>query len=295
MIMRNSIRGALLPLVASVLLAACSSTPRTAEPSHGSEGSRVSLQRDLRSAADAVLRNESPQAALDAYRQALQMDPADAEAWAGVSQAYRQLGAMREAGAAVQRAVQLRPDNSRVLEAAGLLMASTHRWEIAAGYLQSAVDKGASSWQLFNALGVCADMQSNYAAASTHYAQAIALQPSALLYNNQGYSLYMAHNYGAATTSFESALRLEPKNALAWRNLSLVRMRQGELEGALQAAFKGGEIPAALNDIGYIAMLDGQNPTAKYFFELAIDMAPSKHYPRAQENLQRLAHDTPSP
>lgn len=169
---------------------------------------------------------------------------------------------------------------------------AAHRWAAASEYLQRAVERGANAWPIFNALGICADMQGNYAVASGYYEKAIALQPSALLYNNQGYSLYMAQNYGAAAASFEKALQLEPKNQLAWRNLSLARMRQGELDQALKAAFKGGEIAAALNDVGYVAMLDGKMGSAKFLLELAIQMAPDKRYVRAEQNLQRLAVST---
>ena len=278
----------LFSLAACMLLLGCATSPKTASPAP-LESESASLARGLRDAGDAAVRNGSPRTALEAYLQALEIEPSNADVFAGMSLAYRQLGARPLASSAIQRAVQLRPDDPNLLQAAGLLMTEAHRWELAAPYLQRAVDKGATSWQIFNALGVCADMQANYPAASTYYAQAIALQSSALLYNNQGYSFYMAQNYGAAEKSFEAALGLEPANKLAWRNLALVRMRQGELDEALKAAFKGGDMHSALNDIGYIAMLDGRTSLAKFLFEQAIEVSPTKHYPRAEQNLQRLS------
>lgn len=271
-----------------VLMMGCAATPKVDATSTVDKG-QAQLVSSLRAAGDTALREGSPRIALEAYLQVLQLDRTDAGVFFGLSRAYQQLGAPAEASAAMAQAVRLRPDDPNLLQAAGLLMTEVHRWELAAQYLQRAVDKGATSWQTFNALGICADMQANYPAASTYYAQAISLQSSALLYNNQGYSFYMAQNYGAAEKSFEAALGLEPANKLAWRNLALVRMRQGELDEALKAAFKGGDMHSALNDIGYIAMLDGQTSLAKFLFEQAIEVSPTKHYPRAEQNLQRLS------
>lgn len=281
-----------LSLAVCVLLMGCATTPDT-DDTAPRESESASLARSLREAGDVALRNGSPRTALGAYMQVAQIEPKNADAFARMAVAYRQLDALPAASSAIQRAVQLRPDDAHLLETAGLLMTDIHQWELASQYLQHAFEKGANSWKTLNALGICADMQGNPAVASTYYTQAIALQPSALLYNNQGYSLYMAQNYAAATKSFEAALQLEPANRLAWRNLALVRMRQGNLDEALHAAFKGGDIHSALNDIGYIAMLDGQATLAKFFFEQAIEMAPTKHYARAEQNLQRLAQPSP--
>jgi tetratricopeptide (TPR) repeat protein len=52
-------------------------------------------------------------AAIDAYQQALQFNPSDADLWAGIGITWRLLGQYPEAMVALQKALELNPDHNQ--------------------------------------------------------------------------------------------------------------------------------------------------------------------------------------
>jgi hypothetical protein len=66
-----------------------------------------------------------------------------------------------------------------------------------------------------------------------------------------------------------------------------VRARERDYERALSAMTHAVERHLALNDIGYVAMLDGNYDVAQSFLEEAI-LASPRRYPTAKDNLDEL-------
>ena len=110
---------------------------------------------------------------------------------------------------------------------------------------------------------------------------------AATVLNNRGYSSYLAGNFEAAERDFRSALSADPGYEKAWQNLGLVYARRGEYRTAVATLTRVVEDHVAANDVGYIAMLSGDYPTAERLFAEAIRLSP-RYYQAANENVAEL-------
>ncbi len=134
-----------------------------------------------------------------------------------------------------------------------------------------------------------ADLEKQYDRAAAHYQQALRIRPDQpLVLNNLGYSSYLRGDREVAQQYLEQALRHDPNYPLAWENLGLVHTRRGDYAAAKAAFMRSMTEAQALNNIGYICMLDGRYDKAEEFFKTAIELSPS-YYSMAHENLRRTA------
>lgn len=96
----------------------------------------------------------------------------------------------------------------------------------------------------------------------------------------------MAQDYAEAERLLDEAYARKPTSARIAGNLAVAIAWRGDYERALRIAMRLAEEHVAYNDIGYIAMLRGDNGKAINFFEKAIDKSPS-WFERAAVNLER--------
>ncbi len=192
------------------------------------------------------------------------------------------------AEAAYRWALRVEPKEHSARIALGILRLRQRAYGEARQALETAVDEGARSWRAQNALGVLADLDSRFAAAKKHYENALEINAgSAVILNNLGYSRYLAGDWSGAREALERALAADAEHKLAWRNLGLVHVREGRYEEAL-AAFRHTQPSAeAYNDMGYVAMLDGDAEMAARLFDEAMRVSPT-FYETASENATRV-------
>jgi tetratricopeptide (TPR) repeat protein len=135
--------------------------------------------------------------ALDAYRQALFLDPNNAQAYVGRSRSLHGLKRYKEALLASEQALRLDPNNA-----------------------EAYVNKGEALYGL-----------KRYEEALAAYEQALRLDPSdAVTYNNKGNVLNNLERYEEALAAYEQTLRLDPSDASVYNNKGnvLKQLRRGK-------------------------------------------------------------------
>ena len=191
----------------------------------------------------------------------------------------------RLADLAYRWALQHAPDSALAGTGLGEVLLHRRQYQAAETQLQAVVDAHEKApWRAYNALGIIADMNGEAAKAEQFYQQAlVVVGQSAVVLNNLGYSRYLAGNWVGANEALQAALRADAGYELAWRNLALVKARQGDYDYALEALVRSGQQAEAYNDVGYVSMMSGDYPRALSFFEEAMRLSPA-YYVTASEN-----------
>ena len=151
--------------------------------------------------------------------------------------------------------------------------------------LERAVTFPAVTWKAWNARGVAADYQRDWAMADQSYARAAELAPNrAEILNNSGWSLLARGRWADALQNFERAAAVDPKSPRIAANLELARAALSEELPERRAGESEKDWAARLNDAGVIARVQGNNKKAVAAFTQAIQ-ARSEYYDRAVNNL----------
>jgi len=249
------------------------------------------------SAAEAAARGDKAIAdgdvdrALYFYVEAIGIDPSDKTTLLKIGAIHRDREDARLALAAYRRVLMLEADDVQALEGAGLALLELRELEAAQVLLARAVEHDERRWRAHEGLGVIADLRQEdgwAATAAAHYERALQIQPNAAsVYNNLGYSRYLAGDLDAATAAFQRATALDPGFERAWRNLALVHAKLGDYDEALRILRSIESEAAALNDVGYLAMLEGFYDLAEQYLVDATEASPT-FYRVAYENLDRV-------
>jgi len=147
--------------------------------------------------------------ALDAYEQALHLDPSDAIAWNNKGLALGELKRYEEALTAFEQILHLGPGD-------------------------------AIAWQV---KGFTLENLKHYEEALTAYEQAIRLDPSdAIAWNNKGLALGKLKRYEEALAAYEQVLRLDPNHADTWNNKGFALEKLGRSKEAQQCYEKARQL-----------------------------------------------------
>ncbi|MCT7656288.1 tetratricopeptide repeat protein [Oceanimonas sp. NS1] len=215
-------------------------------------------------------RNNNARAEL-AYRNALREDAKRLDAKEGLALLLIDMKRHREAETLLLEVVKA--DQAR------LGQASTD--------VDECVTNAESPWRSYNGLGLLADILEQGQQARKHYRCALQIQPGmAMLHTNLGFSHYLNSDYPQAEQAYTRAVNQEPEYERAWSNLGLLYYRWGRQSEALMALRKIMSQAEALNDLGYIAMMEGEYDIASSLFQRAIDASP-RYYPKAVDNLSQ--------
>jgi Flp pilus assembly protein TadD len=143
----------------------------------------------------------------------------------------------------------------------------------------------------WTALGVIADRKRDFDTANAAYARALAIAPdSVAALNNHGYSLLLQRQPQAAEAPLMRALAVDPALAATCTNLRLARALQGRYKEAFEGATPD-RLAAAMNTIGFAAMVRGDYATAETYFNRALAQN-SKFDAVAWANLRYLKDTT---
>jgi Flp pilus assembly protein TadD len=153
--------------------------------------------------------------------------------------------------------------------------------------LEEAVSLDPTLWRAYNGLGQIYDTDREWEKAEVAYSRAIELQPAnPILYSNLGMSYLLQQRYDIAAVKFRQALQLDPEMVVARTNLRLSYGSQGKYVQAL-AGVADKDMPDALNDVGFLAMVRGDFDAAEAYLTRAFETSPSYHR-KAAFNLKRL-------
>lgn len=156
---------------------------------------------------------------------------------------------------------------------------------------ECAVASAQASWRAWNARGVLADFEHDWAQADESYGRAHELAPQeAKIINNEGWSKLLRGDWAAAVPFFELAATLDSKSRRIVNNLELARTALAAALPERRAGESDREWAVRLNDAGVAAELLGDRKRAIAAFTQALDASPV-WYDRASNNLKQMSQN----
>ncbi len=174
--------------------------------------------------------------ALQAYEEALRMDPQNFYAWNGKGTTLYNQGNYKKALEAYQRATEIEPDNPIVWVSAGLALNRLQRYQQALVHFERAL---ALEPEYVAAWNGRADAQLDMnmpAQAHASYEQALTYDPKSFqAWNGLGNARSSLRDFAGAVDAYTRALLVNPRSAVAWCNKAEALIRLGHNRAALDA------------------------------------------------------------
>jgi TolB-like protein/Tfp pilus assembly protein PilF len=183
---------------------------------------------------------------LEYYRQALDLDPEYALAWAGLSRVYAtQAGnswlpiaeGFGKAREAAERALQLAPDLAEAHAALGeILIFYNWEWHGADASLRRALELAPGNARIMRSTAILAALLGRLDETIALLRRAAALDPLGVpVHRSLGRWCYCAGRLEEAEAAVRKTLELNPQGDRLHHTLGLVRLQQGRLDEALEA------------------------------------------------------------
>jgi tetratricopeptide (TPR) repeat protein len=176
------------------------------------------------------------------YRQAVRIDPANADAPYLLGMACQAQGKLADAAAAFGQALQLRPDHADACNHLGIVLTDLRQLDEAAARFRQALRLRPQQADYHNNLGVTVAQQGQLDEAAACFRQALRLKPDyAEAHNNLGNVFREQGKMHEAGACYQQALRLNPNHAEAHNNLGIVYTelaRHDEAIACLQQALR---------------------------------------------------------
>jgi Flp pilus assembly protein TadD len=169
-----------------------------------------------------------------------------------------------------------RQDNKSAAPLTGLGLAHVVQGDGAAAerVLRRAVEIDPDFPAAHNALGLVLEQRAAHDEARTHFARAIALQPSSYEpLNNLGASYLATRENARALHTLERAALLETRDPAVFNNMGVALGRLGRYDEALEAFLRAGPEHAAWNNMGWVRYEQGDYSAAISAYERALLVA----------------------
>jgi tetratricopeptide (TPR) repeat protein len=172
--------------------------------------------------------------AIELYRQALQADPGNADAWCLLGMVQRAAAQPDQAVASYREALRLRPDFVEGWNNLGNALVNQKKADEAVAAFRQVLRLRPDYAEAHNNLAAALRLQSKWAEAERHYREAVRLKPDyADAHANLGVALQGLGQFEQAEASYREALRLRPDSPEALTNLGSVLTRLGRHDEAL--------------------------------------------------------------
>jgi serine/threonine protein kinase/tetratricopeptide (TPR) repeat protein len=158
--------------------------------------------------------------AVEQYRRALQLEPANDAAYGGLAAAYEQLGRSGEAEQLYQQAFAARPAYWATSNWLGLFYMAHARYEEAATMYERVISLAPDSFTGYYNLGAVRILQGKYSEAIPLLERSLSIRPTADALTNLGTAYFQMRRYADSASNFESAVKLDPNNYVMWGNLA---------------------------------------------------------------------------
>ena len=199
--------------------------------------------------------------AINAGRQATQLDPNYAEGFAFLAEAYADGQNWPRAQEAIETALKLKPDSVDANRVNGWILEAQGRFGEAIGAYQHALSLAPNAALLYLVIARNYRALGNYDAAINQYQRALQLEPSrADLQAELGNTLYLMYqtyirpvDLERAIVVLEQATKNNPDYAPAWAYLGLAYYARRNYEGVIEALPKALELGA--NKVDYYNVL----------------------------------------
>lgn len=266
---------------------------RLVESSRAS-GSANSAAHDLYLKGRYHLNSRSPeglQNALDYFRQALTLDPANAAAYAGLAQYYSVLPfytntpaaeAFSKAKTAALRALELNPFLAEAHASLAYVLAySEWDWTASERSYRRALTLQPSGADAHHALSRLLAVKGRIEEAMAEARRAFELDPLSLVaHANIGIIAYFGRDYDEAARRLKATLEIDPQFSTAHWGLGLVHEQQGhypeaiaQFEKAMSIAGRGTN---GLASLGHVLGLAGRRPEAEMILQELLERARSR-------------------
>jgi tetratricopeptide (TPR) repeat protein len=219
--------------------------------------------------------------------------PKDAQGFYALGTAYQGLKKSDAAIDAFRRAVDLDPQDAAIHFNLGMLLASTGKIDAAIRHLEAAERIQPSDPETHRELVLLLDKVGNQERARTERAKLAALKSSGdkenaiARFNEEASQSLLAGNAKAAAESYRKALQLNPRDAKLHYNLSLALGKLGDFASERKELDRTVEldpnIAVAQNQLGLLALRSGQQAEAEKRFKKALETDPT--FSEAQSNL----------
>ncbi|MBI2931730.1 MAG: protein kinase [Planctomycetes bacterium] len=189
------------------------------------------------------------EAAVEDYRAALTLEPADADVYCNMGLALKELGKLKEAERMITRALQLQPDHARALSGRGTIRVARKDISGAKRDFEEAILAEPTNPELYNNLGCVLAMENDPDGAIAEFDCAVQIDPDyAEAYRNRGLALRMLDRSDEAIADFQTALKMVPDDPETHYALALALKSQGKkveasrhLQEALRASSEWGK------------------------------------------------------
>ena len=179
------------------------------------------------------LEREDYPAALEAYRQAIILDPHDANAYASKSQALSKLEQYKEALTASEQAIRLAPNLANAYYNKGFALYQLSRYKEALAASEQAIRLDPNFANAYLYKGLALHQLGRYKEALAAYDQAIHLNPSySNIYYDKGLALHQLGRYKEALATYDQAIRLNPNDTDFYKGRGNTFAMLGKLEEA---------------------------------------------------------------
>jgi tetratricopeptide (TPR) repeat protein len=181
-------------------------------------------------------------AALDAFNEALEMEPDLAAAHAGRGEVFRLRGDHAQAIAAYSEALRIETRSALFFNNRGLVLQQKGDLDKALADFDAALRLDPRFAVAYHNRGVAHYGRGNLDRAIADYTEAIQIDPKfSRAFNNRGYTHFDKEEFDEALADFNSAIKLDAKFAAAWNNRGLVHLRKnrfGQAIGDFSAAIR---------------------------------------------------------
>jgi Flp pilus assembly protein TadD len=260
-------------------LSACESVSEKEDPLADSIIDEANLNELMLTAAD-------PSDAANYFEQSLAREPGRADFRRGLAISLSRAKRYNEAARVFQELITLDQDQpTDRLEYAFVAM-RLDRWDDVETLAQSFPD-GLQTARRYSIDAMLADQDNDWAAADEAYARAekLSSRPATVL-NNWGVSQMARGDLSAAAKTFERAVSFDSTLFNAKNNLTISRGLQGNYFLPL-VPLNDKERAVLLNNLGIVAMRQGEERIARGLFAAAVDAHP-QHYASAAAKLSAL-------
>ncbi len=174
--------------------------------------------------------------ALQAYEEALRMDPLNFYAWNGKGTTLYNQGNYKKAMEAYQRATEIEPDNAIVWVSAGMVLNRLQRYQQALVHFERALEIDSLYVAAWNGKADAQLGMNMLEEALTSYEQALTYDSKSFqAWNGLGNARTTLHDFMGAVEAYTRALLINPHSAVAWCNKAEALKRQGHNRAALDA------------------------------------------------------------
>jgi tetratricopeptide (TPR) repeat protein len=214
--------------------------------------------------------------AAEQFQQAVQLEPANDQAYVNLAGAYQHLNQPDKAEETYKRAISVRPQYWRGYNRLGAFYVAEAEYKKAAAMIRRATELDPDSYRAFDNLGGALLYGGKDDEATQAFEKSIAIRPTRDAYSNVAVAQFRLRRFKDSVLNFKEALKLDDSNYQTWGNLGDASYYGGDTASAMQAYRKAIALadqqlkvnprdPVVLGDLAsYYSMLGDRKQALSY-------------------------------